>query len=121
MSIEKKFKEIFEDPDTSGEERSAIYTALETGGERNLGFYLGCLDLKMEDIRGKINLDIGSAAGMFAKEAKKEGIDVIPLDGNYSFESGRMYFDNERFSSWLKRILSFQKKDFPQAIRFSAI
>lgn len=114
MSIERKLQRIASNTENL-EEKNAINRMLTTGYERNFAYHLACFGLKSEDLFGKQILDIGSGAGIFAKEAKEKGINVTPVDLNYKYESGRVYYKHEFLFQWLKKVMGGKKKNLPQA------
>ena len=61
----------------------------ETNLERDLRVYLAFFDLTIEDLKDKKVLDVGSGAGVFAKEARDNEVDIVALDPLYSLREGR--------------------------------
>ena len=73
-------KEIYKpESDFNSKERNAYEGTTIT--DRSLASYKEFLGLPIEDLRGKLVLDIGSGySGRFAREAAKEGINVIAFN-----------------------------------------
>lgn len=83
---------------------------------RDLILYLAFFNLKLDDLRAKKILDIGSGTANFAKDAKYNGIDVTALDPVYILNAGRKKFFQEKFWRRIKRFITREKKILPAAV-----
>lgn len=67
--------------------------------DRNLEKYLSTFHYKINELKGKKILDVGSGAAVFGTESNKLGLDVVSMDAAYSHEIGLIWLEKTETSS----------------------
>lgn len=82
---EKKFNYYYPYDEFSGPRNMIVGT--ET--KRDVNQYFDQSGYNLDDLKGKKIMDLGSGSGNFSIQARKLGLDIVPVDPMYAFKSGR--------------------------------
>lgn len=82
--------------------------------DRNLEKYLSTFHYKIDELKGKKILDVGSGAAVFATEANKNGLSVVSMDAAYNHEIGLNWLEktessNKTFGEKAKEVITRRK------------